>query len=114
VPLSPAAHIGRGFCLKINLLFTLDIPSTIGYHEYEGRPGMEQFVLDYVGDREVSFMMILDNAYYFRYQVHRIPYDKTRERLQRDVKEILDRHVNQGVLAQNEYNFYYRKDLCDE
>jgi hypothetical protein len=74
---------------------------------------MKAFVLDYIGDREVTFMMILDNAMYFRHGEVLRRDDEQRDTLAKDVSGILKEYEDNGAVSRNEYNFYYRKDLRD-
>lgn len=72
---------------------------------------MKAFVLDYIGDREVTFMMILDNAMYFRHGEVLRHGDAQRDDLAKELSGILQEHETQGSVSRNEHNFYYRKDL---
>lgn len=72
---------------------------------------MKAFVLNYIGDREVTFMMILDNAMYFRHGEVLRRDDEQRDTLAKDVSGILREYEEQGIVVRNEHNFYYRKDL---
>jgi len=74
---------------------------------------MKDFVLDYIGDREVTFMMILDNAMYFRHGEALRYCDIRRDELAKELSGVLQEHETSGMVSRNEYNFYYRKDLRD-
>ena len=72
---------------------------------------MKKFILDYIGNRSVSFIMILDNAYHHRYgSTHNHREDRKSE-LSVEVSGILEECQKEGTVGVNEYNFFYRKDL---
>jgi len=74
---------------------------------------MKAFVLEYIGNREVTFMMILDNAMYFRHG-ETLRRDKAkRDSLAKELCAVLTELESTGEVVKNQHNFYYRKDLHD-
>lgn len=69
---------------------------------------LNTFIIDYIGNRSVSFMLILDNVMY-RYYGKKIMNDvvlraTTTERIQ----DILCGYMESGVVVKDNYNFYTR------
>ena len=69
---------------------------------------MKDFVLEYVGNREVTFMMILDNTFFFIYGDIQLPYDDRRWALATELMTLLVELQENGVLELNSHNFYYK------
>lgn len=69
---------------------------------------LNTFVIDYIGDRSVSFMMILDSVmyrYYGKMLMNDVPLRSTvTERIQ----DILRDYMESGVVVKDRYNFYTR------
>ena len=72
---------------------------------------MKDFILGYIGNRKVSFMMILDNAFYHRYGRTDIHQDRHRGTLSLEITQIINDCVEDRLVGIDEYNFFYRKDL---
>lgn len=68
---------------------------------------VEEFVLNYIGDREVSFMTILDNHMVRRFGNTTL-YDSNRDIEASVLKSMLTDMVINGILEQNEFRFYRR------